>query len=74
MEQENDQLYIYRGLVDIILKFLFGIVALGVFIAVAYYMLAGECGWQDKLVYASVEGLLAFSASRIFKHYWPVSN
>ena len=74
MEQKDDQLYIYRGLTDIILKFLFGIVALAVFIAVAYCLLGGECGWEDKIVYASVEGLLAISASRIFKHYWPVAD
>lgn len=74
MEKESDQLLIYKGLVDIILKFSFGLAALGIFISVAYFLLAGECGWQDKLIYGSVEGLLAISISRIFKHYWPVIN
>lgn len=74
MGKQPKQLIIYSGLVDIVLKFLFGIFALLIFGAVAYFLLAGECGWKEKLVYGSVEGILAFSASRIFKHYWPVSG
>ena len=66
----DDNLRLYNGLTNIILKALCGLIAIGAFITVLVYLLMVECSWEDSLPYAALEGILAFSSAKRFSYYF----
>ncbi|MCK0108223.1 hypothetical protein MWU58_02880 [Flavobacteriaceae bacterium S0825] len=63
-----------KALVDIGLKFLFGIAALVAFFIILNKILRTECDWQDKGILVALEAILSFTVYKVFAHYFPNGN
>ncbi|MEM5565710.1 hypothetical protein WNY78_11375 [Psychroserpens sp. AS72] len=68
------QAKVFKILVDIGLKAIFGIAALFAFFLILFYILNSQCDWQDKAVLASLEAILSYTVYKVFNHYFPNGN